>query len=335
MAAARAALEELAEDDSKRVSQAAAAALGADAPAPVVELAPPRPEPPRAPPAAPQRRRSTTAPALAVFLARAARWKNPLALAGAALLVLAYFRQASWDTSWKFATGFHESIWAVWSPVEAFGLAVLVGSAVLAITRGRLGREGIEGMFLGVAVVVCAGASSFATAYKAEGGFRLTMLGAAVLAGAGLLGLVTRRASDVALPRRAIMLAAAGVLLGLSPLAVNLADWESSLLDFKWRPIYLEVLAVGIVAAAAWLVLLRVPRARLHAAGFLVAAGVGLGLHVLGVLVQIAHDDGFGKLRLGGPLGIAGGLLLVAAGASVLRAQPRAEAPAALGVPAT
>lgn len=317
------------------MSQAAAAALGAKAPAPVVELAPARREPPRAPPAAPQRRRSTTAPALAVFLARSARWKSPLALAGAALLVLAYFRQASWDTAWKFATGFHEPIWAVWSPIEAFGLAVLVGSAVLASNRGRLGREGIEGVFLGTAVVGCAGALSFVTAFDAEGGFLLMVLGAAALAGAGLLGLVTRRASEVALARRAIVLAAAGVLLGLAPLFVNLADWESSLLDFKWRPMYVEMLVVGIVAAAAWLVLLRVPRARLHAAGLLVAAGVGLGLHVLGVLVQIGHDDGLGKLRLGGPLGIAGGLLLLAAGASVLRAQPRAGAPAALGVPAT
>jgi hypothetical protein len=331
-AAARGALEALAGDDSKRVSHAAATALGTAGP-PVVALVsetvePPRPSSPQAP------RRTSSVSRVALSAARLARWKNPLALAGVGLLVLAYFRAASWDSAWTFARKFEESVWAVWSPAEAFGLALLVGSAVLASRSGRLGREGAEGIFLGAGVVAAAGALAFVIAYEAGAGFVLTVLAALALLGAGLLGLATRRAREAALPRRVAGIAAAGVILGLSPLVVNLGDWESSLLEFKWRPMYVEVLAVGLVAAAACFALVFAPRVRLHAAGLLVALGIGLALHVVGVLVQLGHDDGVGKVRYGGPLGIAGGLLLVAAGASVLRAGRAEQAPTASAVPA-
>ena len=48
--------------------------------------------------------------------------------------------------------------------------------------------------------------------------------------------------------------------------------------------------------------------------------GLMLALHCAGLIVQIARDDEVGYVRAGGPLGLAGGLLLVAAGISVLRA---------------
>jgi hypothetical protein len=89
------------------------------------------------------------------------------------------------------------------------------------------------------------------------------------------------------------------------------------------------VLLVGLVATGASIVLVRVPRLRLHAAGMLVGLGVVLALHVAGVIVQLAHDDGVGEIRLGGPLGIVGGGLLVATGLGVLRAGREPEAPTA------
>ena len=81
------------------------------------------------------------------------------------------------------------------------------------------------------------------------------------------------------------------------------------------------------------LLLIRAPRARLHAGGALIALGALLALHYVGVMIQIAKYSGGGSLRIGGALGVAGALVVLAAGISVLRFERRSRAPVA--VPAT
>ena len=344
-ASARVALEVLADDDSKRVSEAATRGLAgsteASRPAPVV-LAPPPAEPARertpepAPPPPRRERSSSMTSQVAVTLARAARWKDPLALGGAALLVLGYFRTASWDTAWAFAKRV-DLIWAIWSPLEAFGAALLVVLTVFATRRGRLGRDAADGLLFGVGVLVFAAMAAFVGSdFDFDGTARFTWVGAVAIAAAGALGLLTRRAPEVGWPRRGRVVAAAGVVLGFSPLLVNVAQWDSSGLLEKWGgAFYLEVLAAGAVVALALLGLLRAPRARLRAGGALIAVGALLALHYVGLMIQIAKWEGADAVRLGGALGVAGGVLLIAAGFGVLRAERPAEAPAATSIAAT
>jgi hypothetical protein len=336
-AAARIALENLADDDSKRVSEAAARALtqeaGVSPPAPI-ELAPPRVEAARedhAPPAPARPRRersSSTTSRVAVALARATRRQDGLALAGAALLVFGYFRAASWESAWYFARNL-DGIWAIWSPIEAFGAALLVSLAVLASRRGWLAREAADGLLLGVGVIVFAAMAAFVgSVFDFAGTVVVTAAGGSAIAAAGALGLLTRRAPEVDRPRRAGVLVAAGAALGFSPLVVNVAFWEKSGLLEDWGgSYYTEVLVAVTAAVLALLVLIRAPRARLRAGGALIAVGVLLALHLVGLMIQVAKWEGADALRLGGPLGVAGGLLLVVAGISVLRAERPADVP--------
>ena len=272
---------------------------------------------------------------VAVTLARAAQWKDALALAGAALIVFGYFRTASWDTAWGFAKR-RDEIWAIWSPLEAFGAALLVAAAVLGSRRGRLGRDGVDGFVFVVGLLAFVAMAAFVRAdFEFAGTARFTMVGAAAIAAAGALGLLTHRAPEVAWTRSARVLASAGVVLGLSPLLVNLGDWSSSGLLESWGgAYYLEVLVAGAVTGVAMFGLLRAPRERLRAAGALVAVGLLLTFHYVGLLIQIGKWEGADSIRLGGPLGIVGGLLLIAGGVSVLRAR-RSAAPAVTSVPAT
>jgi hypothetical protein len=60
-----------------------------------------------------------------------------------------------------------------------------------------------------------------------------------------------------------------------------------------------------------------------------------LVLHIAGVIVELASDEGVTVVRFGGPLGIAGGLLLIAIGLGVVRAERRANAAAAVSLPAS
>jgi hypothetical protein len=351
--AARIALEALAEDDSKRVSEAAERALGVEppeltvapapplSPAPVVELAP-RPQQPRSRPAPPARRRSTSASRLAVLAARAARRQDALALVGAAVLVLAYFRSAGWATAWQFATGFEEDIWLFWQPLEAFGAALLVVGAIAARRAGRAGRHGVDGLLLAVGFLVCIAMLCFAwspATVSAFGTVVLTALGALAIAASGALGVLTRRSPEVGLSRAAVVLAAAGAVLTLVALFLETGDWStSSLVDGisgDWAlPVFLEVATAGLLAGVLVLVLAVAPRWRLPAGGALVGLGTLTALHVAGVMVHIAKFEGAGVLRWGGVVGITGGLLLVAAGARIVWDDRPAEAPAATGVPA-
>ena len=336
-AAARIALEELVDDDSKRVSEAAAQALAADRsasqPVPVlleptgggaVEEQRPAPAPPRPPPSD---RTSSTTSLVAMTLARASRWQDWLALVGAALLVFGYFRAAAGEkTAWQFATELNE-IWFVWSPVEAIGAALLAAGVVLATHRGRLGYEAADGVLLGVGLLVMAAMAAFvrSASWEFGGTAQLTAVGAVAIGAAGALGALTRRGREAGSSRRATAVAAAGSALVLSPLFVNLADAENyTLLDGVWGgPYYGEVVVAGLVAIVALLLLIRVPRARLHAAGALVAVGILMVIHYAAFMIQVDHYGG--AMGRGGPLGVLGGLLLVAAGISVLVAERSAE----------
>lgn len=347
-AAARAALEEMADDDSRRVSDAAARALtgeaGAPAPAPVVQQ-PPRAAAARerpAVPAAPRPRRersSSVTSQVAVTLARAAQWKDAIAIGGAALLVLGYFLTASWDTAWGFATRLDE-IWYLWSPPEAFGAALLVGVIVRKSRRGGLARESADGLLLAVGVTVLAAMVGFVSAtFDFDSTAAVTALGAAAIAGAGALGLLTRRGPEIEVPSRSGWVAAAGAALVLVPLRVNVAYWDNSGLLESFGGAYgMEVLVAGAVGVLAVVLLMRAPRAQLHAAGALIAVGALLAVHYVGLMIQLVKYEGVDALRLGGPLGVAGGVLLLGAGLSVLRRErptgALASAPAATPVEA-
>jgi hypothetical protein len=334
---ARIALEKLLEDDSKRVSDAAARGLvqEAGAPPPVavatppaVAETPPVDRPKRAQPQSgepPSSKRSRFAAALAL----AAGKQNTLALGGALLFIIAYFRSASWETGWYFATTFDE-IWAIWSPLEAYGAAFLVAVALFASRRGRLAREAADGLLLGLGLIGLAAMIAFvASTFESEGTAWLTAFGAAAIAAAGALGLLTRRAPEVVSSRRWKSVAAVGIVLALSPLVVNLAYWDRSNLLGDWGgSFYIEVLFGGVLAVVALLVLIRAPRARLAAGGVLIGIGAMLALHLIGLMIQIVADNDGAALRLGGPLGLAGGLLLVVAGVSIVRAEPTRAAPA-------
>jgi hypothetical protein len=332
-AAARLALEALADDDSRRVSDAAARALGLEPPELAVEISTPAaapqaasPQPVRPRPA--PRRRTTNASRLAVAAARTARRQDAVAVAGAALLVLGYFRSSGWDTAWAWAVGFEEDIWLTWGPFEAFGAAVLVAGAALARNRGWAGREAVGGLLLAVGLLVCCAMLAWATSPFVEvrllGTVGVTTIGGLAIAASGALGVLTRRAREVALARRAVALGAVGVLLGLAPLRVGTGDWSDSALlgglsdKNEGAAVSLELLCAGLLAIAVLIVLAGAPRLRLHAAGALVGIGTLLALHLAGVAAHIAYYEGVDSLGWGCPLGVVGGLLLVAAGARVL-----------------
>ena len=337
-AAARVALEEMADDDSRRVSDAAARALSGKVrpSAPARVPAPPPVEAAAAPPPAaaaaprPHRERSSSATSrVAIALARAAHRKDAIAIGGAALVVFGYFRTASWDTAWGFALRLDE-IWFLWSPLEAFGAALLVAVAALKSRRGGLARESFDGLLLGVGVIVFAAMIAFvASPFDFDGTVVVTGVGAAAIAGAGVLGVLTRRAPEVGLPRRAGRIAAAGAALALAPLVVNVAYWsDSGLLESPPGSYAIEVLVAGAGAVLAVIVMMRAPRARLQAFGALIAVGALLTLHYVGVMIQLVKYEGLDTLRLGGGLGVAGGLVLLAAGVSMLRFTSRTHTPA-------
>ena len=116
-AAARLAIAELADDDSKRVSETATSALAGAPPEPAVRPSPAQPAREPGP---------STSSAAAGVLARAARWQDAIALVRAALFVLAYFQTASTDapsseTAWFWAKEAKEAIWALWWPSRPSG----------------------------------------------------------------------------------------------------------------------------------------------------------------------------------------------------------------------
>jgi hypothetical protein len=285
----------------------------------------------------PRRERSSSQTTqLAVALARLARFQHAVALSGALLVVLGYFQDAGWETAWYFAMEFDE-IWAVWSPIEALGAVLLVVVAVVRSRRGGLARETADGIFLGVGVVVLAAMVGFVASPLELGvASGLTALGAAAIGAAGALGLLTRRGPEIALPGRTWAIVTAGAVLSLAPLVVSIyATAKTGLLNWD-SGYYIAVLGAAAAGILAVVTLLRAPRARLLAAGALMAVGVLLALHLVGLMVQVVKWIDVATIRFGAPLGALGGVLLLTAGLRVVRAERRpAEVPAAAGIPAT
>lgn len=330
-AAARSALVELAEDDSRRVSETAARALAGESqasdPAPPVVREPPPAEQARKPRATvgpatrPAGRSASGASQVAAAFARAGRRQDALALVGAALIVVGYFRTVGWATAWSLATHFNDGIWALWSPLEAFGLALLVAAGVWASRAAWVRPESRDGLLLGVGLTACGAAVDFVGSSFELGGAGIpTALGALAIVGAGLLGLRTRHAPDAAVSRPVIAAAAGGAALALSPLVVGVAPWDSGFVGVWDWFFYVEVIVAGVAAVLALLMLIGVAHARLHAAGALIGIGVLLALHYIAVVVEVEHQSSVGGIGPGGPLAIAGALLLAGAGIGFLRA---------------
>ena len=102
---------------------------------------------------------------------------------------------------------------------------------------------------------------------------------------------------------------------------MNVASWSKTGLLEEAGYYAIEVLVAVAAAVVAYVLLIRAPRARVRAGGALIAVGTLLVLHLVGLMIHIAKWEEVDALRLGGPLGVAGGLLLVVAGISVLRAE--------------
>ena len=331
--AARRALEALVADDSRRVSEAAERALAGE-PEPVLVPAAAMSVAAAAGATEPAQTPRTPASRIGRLLARGARWQDALAVGGAILVAIGYFQAASWDTTFAFATGFQDYVWYLWSPPESIAVIALAVGIPLARRRGWLGHGPADAALVAVGGIALGATVGFVAYYGFNSSPRLTTLGALAILGAGLSGLVTRRGRETPLTRRTATVAAVGVALTAAPLAVNVGNFNSSLLNEWWGGFAFAVDALVAVlgALAALLVLIGAPRERRRAAGALIAIGLLLALHLTGLLIEFGHDEGFSNIRVGAPLGIVGALLLIVAGARVLRS-PR-PAPAAVAVPA-
>ena len=104
-------------------------------------------------------------------------------------------------------------------------------------------------------------------------------------------------------------------------------DGYSSLWDLfsrLQRPEFFFVPAVAVAAVLAGLFAIGT-RPRL-ACGLLLAVGIGLALHFLGVVVAAWRAVGeVGGVRAGGFIGLIGGLLVLVAGAYAYRLQARRD----------
>ena len=295
------------------------------APAPSLPAPSPKPAPVRVA-ATPELEAPGRLPAL---VTQAARRRDVLALLGAACVVLGYFRSSGYDASWTLARRVDFGIWSIWSPLEAVVAVLLAAGSVFAHRRERLSREGADGLLLGVGAVVFFAMVAFVGSWlKLAGTSEWTAFGAVVIAAAGAAGLARQRGSEVALPRQVTPLTVAGIVLLLAPLVVDVASFGGTTLADLGRPYYIELLAGAVAAAVAGLTLVRAPHARLQAGGVLAAVGLLLSAHLIGLLVDVGHANGFGHIRLGGVLGIVGGLLLARAGTRIVRlAEPAQVAP--------
>ena len=122
------------------------------------------------------------------------------------------------------------SVRDVLADMEAQGLSPRTRQQARAILRIALGA-----------------AVGFVAYYGFNSSPRLTTLGALAILGAGLSGLVTRRGRETPLTRRTATVAAVGVALTAAPLAVNVGNFNSSLLNEWWGGFAIAVDALLVV----------------------------------------------------------------------------------------
>lgn len=337
--AAREALDELAGDDSRRVSDAAARVLAeptrgeatvaavqeppAEAAAPAVTPEPQAlPEPP--PPAVPAEPR---VPGLVAALS----------LVGAVGLLPAIAIPISNSTDERW------NVFAVLSPLEAVAVALAVASIGVALFKEQVYSSLAAGLLVGFGLMTSVASFSllsFALRRLETGGTLVpvvVVLGAIAILAAGLVcarPLLGVRAVGRVHPA-AFWLGLAGAVVFFAALFRNY-DGASSLIDELAEGVSAEFFVEPGFAVAFTVVALVVmgSLSRPLAAGLLLAVGLQAALHYVGLIIAALMAVGAGpeeekakgflglpdEVEAGGFIGLLGALLVVAAGVVALRA---------------
>jgi hypothetical protein len=303
--AAREALQTLADDDSRRVSERAAAAL----------IEPWSIEPAGALSVASSPRPSGGDEAGAAASAPFAAVPPVLALIGAAVVLLSFvlpiangklvFRELI-DTEW--------APFFVYSPIELIPAALGAAAVGVAALRGRIRAALAGGLLLG-GVLVVASAVALIQFFGLRGASAVVpLIGGALLVASGLLFVRSSHARDTDArgDAAAVALGAASVVLSLVSIFV---DYETGASMAGVGSGYALEPAVAACSTAVGLIVLIVLRRALVAAGLLLAVGALTALHGLGVIVAAAA--GGASIAAAGFIGLVGGALAAAAGARV------------------
>jgi hypothetical protein len=286
----------------------------------------------------------------------ARRWATVLALFGAASVVLAYFVTVSgeelpllggfdetpsqWDWALEALDPYHDlGVWFVWSPIEAFGVALLVVAVVLSpILLPVVARAAVNGMLIGVGLLTVVASLALLSVYDIGAAFLLTSLGGLAILGAGVLGTATDRPFprfNESPPRWTVLAAGVGAALLLMSLFLDMASPTSATgitdddllgqLSAKGYAFWVELAFAAGLAVVAGALVYRSPPIRLVAGGFLIAVGLQAALHLSGLLFQLGKFDRNVEhaWRFGGAAGLLGCLLVLAAGSGVVWAGSR------------
>jgi serine/threonine protein kinase len=221
------------------------------------------------------------------------------------------------------------NVFAVFSPFEAIGVGLAVWMVAQALRAGRISTATAAGALIGFGglTLVASIALLRFTIHRLDA--LSTVLAAVVFVGAaatlaaglGCLHASSRSGPIAAVDPGPLVLGLAGAGLaavaiftnydGFSSLWSELPEGESA--EFVFEPLLLvaaALLGVGLLGAQPGL-----------AAGLLLATGTATCLHYLGVIVAAWRAIGeVGEIHAAGFIGVAGGLLIVAAGAWAHRA---------------
>jgi hypothetical protein len=229
---------------------------------------------------------------------------------------------AEWPDRWN--------LFAVLSPFEAIGVGLGVWIVAQSLRAARISASTAAGALIGFGGLTLIASIALLRFTINRLDALSTVLAVIVTAGAAAILLAGIGCLRAAAPPPTIanvdpaplVLGLAGAVLcgvalftnydGFSSLWSELADGESA--EFVFEP-------VALVAAALIGVGLLGARPRV-ASGLLLAAGTAAVLHHLGVIVAAWRAIGeVGEIRAAGFIGVLGGLLVLAAGAWVHRAQ--------------
>jgi serine/threonine protein kinase len=232
------------------------------------------------------------------------------------------------------------NLFAVLSPFEAGGVALATWIVARALSTARVPVPFAAGVLVGIGVLMSIaglGLIKFTVERLDAPSTVLTLvvlLGAAATLAAGVGCLRSASPSTAAAPAdpAPLVLGLAGVALASVALFVNYDGFSSLWSEVPERE-SAEFFFEPAVAAAAMLVGLLMMGARPRvASGLLLALGGATALHFLGLIVAAWRAIGeIGEVRAAGFIGVLGGLLVLAAGAWVYRAQIADRDPRAVG----
>ena len=233
---------------------------------------------------------------------------------------------------------------AVFSPIEALGVALAVAGVAGALLTNRVHASPAAGLLLGFGLLTTVGALALLSFVLRRLDTPERVASVLVVPGAIAIlaaGLVCARRSlgpgaSGRLDGAALGLGIAGAVLsfvslfvdydGFSSLMDELAEGESA--EFFFGPA--AAVAVTVVALV-FLASLSRPQ---FASGLLFAAGAQSALHYLGLIVAAALAVGErGEVRAGGFIGLFGALFVVAAGAAAYRSSKLQAEPSATSRP--